>query len=183
MRAIDFRVRLFLDENDRERSERAMHFLLHALVCINVEILKAFPGIPPLYRSGVRYWNSRAGKTEWQDILDTFARKLGDCKDLAAWRVAELRRRGIWARCYIRYKLKPVRVGGQGKTISLYHVLVQLPDGRLEDPSRLLGMGADPWAPMLGQRAARRPPHSQAAPRAKTGMSPLAALAMAVTPP
>ena len=112
MRAVDFRVRLFLDEHDRERSERAMHFLLHALCCIDGEILKTFPAIPPLYRSGVCYDTAHAGKPEWQDILDTVARKKGDCKDLACWRVAELRLRGIRARPYIRYKLKPVRVGG-----------------------------------------------------------------------
>lgn len=163
MRAVDFRVRLFLDEADRERSERAMHFLLHALCCIDFEILKSFRGVPPLYRSGVRYDNPRAGKPEWQDTLDTVARGLGDCKDLACWRVAEwwigppyapVRCR---ARPYIRYKLKTARVGGADKTFSLYHVLVQLPNGALEDPSRKLGMGADEFAPMTTRSSRVRP--------------------------
>lgn len=153
MRAIDFRTSLFLGEQDRERSERAMHFLLHALCCINYEYLRTY-GAPPLYRSGVRYDNARAGKKEWQDIPKTLALRNGDCKDLACWLVAEDWRRGVRSRPFIRYKTKQYR-DAQGRThnFSLYHVLVQRPGGALEDPSRALGMGRDEWAPFEARAA------------------------------
>lgn len=55
----------------------------------------------------------------------------GDCEDLAAARVAELRvKAGIKAVPWLKKKGK------------IWHVLVRYPDGTLEDPSRKLGMGA-----------------------------------------
>lgn len=145
MRPIEMRICLFRSEEDRERSERAMHFLLHALVCIDREYLLLHPETPPLYDSGVRYWMARAGKPDWQDVAETLARRLGDCKDLACWRVAELRNAGIWARPYIRYAVRIVRRGifKPPLRLSVYHVLVQMPDGELEDPSAILGMRGD----------------------------------------
>jgi hypothetical protein len=57
-----------------------------------------------------------------------------NCEDLACWRAAELRvRYGIQAEPTFIWKLRPN--GGY-----LYHILVKLPDGRIEDPSRTLGM-------------------------------------------
>lgn len=145
MRAVDFRVRLFLDEADRERSERAMHFLLHALVCIDIEYIKRYHP-PRLYRSGVRYDNERAGKKQWQDIGETLRLGKGDCKDLACWLVAEHRVQGLRSRPFIRYRTKSL---GNGRRFSLYHILVQRPDGTIEDPSRVLGMGRDEWEPLM----------------------------------
>jgi hypothetical protein len=58
----------------------------------------------------------------------------GDCDNVAAWRVAELRERGIPAKPYITWK----RRADGGMT---YHVIVRWPDGTSEDPSLLLGMG------------------------------------------
>lgn len=180
MRQIDLRLRLFLSEDDRERSERAMHFVLHALCCIDAEVLRAYPGLPPLYRSGVRYDTARAGKKEWQDALDTYSRRLGDCKDLACWRVAEWwtgpprAPAKLRARPYIRYKMRSIG----GRQVALYHVLVQLPGGQLEDPSRILGMG-DEWEAMagVGGRGEKNLPR-----RLDAGYSP-AALAMLLFPP
>lgn len=151
MRSIDFRTTLFLNEGDRERSERAMHYLLHALCCINYEYLLRY-GSPRLYESGVRYENERAGKKEWQDIPKTLQRKLGDCKDLACWLVAEDWARGIKSKPYIRYQLRAIP-GQPGSRFSVYHVLVQRPGGVLEDPSRRLGMGSeDAFAARRGAR-------------------------------
>ncbi len=57
-----------------------------------------------------------------------------NCEDLACWRAAELRvREGILAEPTFIWKLRPN--GGY-----LYHILVRYPDGRIEDPSRTLGM-------------------------------------------
>lgn len=141
MRSVDLRVTLFQGEADRERSERAMHFILHALVCIDIEYLKTYR-CPPLYKSGVVYDNEHAGKKEWYDVGKCIEMGMGDCKDLACWLVAEHRLRGINSRPFIRYRTRRyVDPSGRVKRFSLYHVLVQRPDGRLEDPSRALGMG------------------------------------------
>lgn len=57
-----------------------------------------------------------------------------NCEDLACWRAAELRVRfGVQATPTFTYK---VRANGS----YLYHITVRLPDGRIEDPSRRLGM-------------------------------------------
>ena len=57
-----------------------------------------------------------------------------NCEDLACWRAAELRvRYGIAAEPTFIWKVRP----GGGY---LYHIQVLYPDGRIEDPSRRLGM-------------------------------------------
>jgi hypothetical protein len=140
MGPITLRLTLFRDDADRQRSERTLLYFLEALAWANQLLLRserrAGRPIPPLYKAGVRY-QPEDGTEEWQDILDTITRGYGDCEDLAAWRVAELRMLGIRAKPYIRYK----RRGGR----LVYHVLVLLPSGRLEDPSLRLGMGKFSW--------------------------------------
>lgn len=84
---------------------------------------------PPLYESGARYQREPMGRERWQTARETARRKLGDCEDLAAYRVAELWRRGIKARVHV----KVVRPG-------LMHIQVLLPNGKIEDPSQRLGM-------------------------------------------
>ncbi len=92
--------------------------------------------IPALYHSGVRYerepWTN---VEEFADILTVMRRGWGDCDDLAAWRVAELREQGDTGadvRVYWRPK-KP------GKPMMM-HVQVRRGDGTIEDPSRYLGL-------------------------------------------
>jgi hypothetical protein len=53
----------------------------------------------------------------------------GDCEDLATWRAAELRAVGEPARVIV-YRSAP----------SVLHAVVRRGDGRIEDPSRRLGM-------------------------------------------
>lgn len=60
----------------------------------------------------------------------------GDCDNLACWRVAELRERGIMAKPYITWRQR-----ADGGTT--YHVIVYWPDGSSEDPSLLCGMGGE----------------------------------------
>jgi hypothetical protein len=56
---------------------------------------------------------------------------------VACWRVAELRERGEKARVAFTWRTgkKP-----DGVTFKLFHVIVRRGDGKLEDPSRKLGM-------------------------------------------
>ncbi len=111
-----------------------LHVLLGALVAINRLILRTVPGLPPIYRAGVRYVRDDPGQEDWCDALEIIKQGHADCKSFAAWRVAELRENGIMARCEIAQpRLLP---GG----MLLYHIRVRWPDGRIEDPSLVLGM-------------------------------------------
>ncbi len=107
--------------------------------------------IPPLYESNVDYepepWTDRE---QFDDILTCLRRGWADCDDLCAWRVAELQEQGVNAdiRIYWRY------FDASGRRVSesmvarkmppgvkmLMHVEVRLPNGKIEDPSRFLGL-------------------------------------------
>jgi hypothetical protein len=89
------------------------------------------PSIPPLYSSGVRYKNEP--RDVWRHAADVAAEGWGDCEDLSAYRAAELRVSGEDPHaCVTTYESGPHR----------YHAVVQRGDGTIEDPSRVLGMGA-----------------------------------------
>ncbi len=108
--------------------------LLDALVEVNRLYLRTHH-VPPLYKSGVRYKQEpEDGKPEeFASIPIVLARGWGDCDDLAPWRVAELQEAGEPAT--IRISWRRSRNGRR-----LYHVVVRRGDGRVEDPSKLLGM-------------------------------------------
>jgi hypothetical protein len=112
----------------------ALRRALEALVEINYLYLQLH-NVPPLYKAGVRYREEpRNTMEEFASIPVVAERRWGDCDDLAPWRVAELRKLGEKAKIRIQWKKNPVN----GKR--LYHVLVRRADGRIEDPSKLLGM-------------------------------------------
>ena len=100
----------------------------NALVPLARKELRA-GGIPPLYRSGVRYRREAPGQERWQLPREVYERGFGDCEDLSIWLAAELQLRGIAARVAV------LKTGPR-----LWHAVVQLPDGRILDPSRRLGM-------------------------------------------
>lgn len=85
--------------------------------------------VPSLYGSGVRYRSEPDGEENWQTAAETLSRGFGDCEDLAAWRVAELQEQGVAA----RVRVLVMRPG-------LWHVVVEHPEGWIEDPSAFLGM-------------------------------------------
>ena len=116
----------------RKNSEWALLILLGALVKINRRVIRKAK-LPPLYKAGVRYVREQ-GTENWQDALKTYRRGIGDCEDLACWRVAELLNNGKDARPFIRWRLDPAT-----KTY-IYHVMVMRANGQIEDPSRVLGM-------------------------------------------
>ena len=108
--------------------------MVEALVRLNMDWLRRAGGrIPPLYNTDVVY--EREGRTMegrprevFRQIPEVLKRGVGDCEDLAAWRIAELRAMGVNAQPLIT------------KHGRMFHVSVRLPDGRVDDPSKRLGM-------------------------------------------
>jgi hypothetical protein len=127
-----FKLRAF-DTLSNDAKHVALMQLLEALVAVNVAWLKEHAEAPWLYESGVRYEEEPPGRDDWQDIPETIALRVGDCEDLGCWRIAELR-----ARVFER-ALPFVKRSVTGPR-TVYHVAVRRADGRLEDPSRILGM-------------------------------------------
>lgn len=130
-----------LDLQNKLLSEAELASAFKALVeaqaeCNRVLIRKL--GLPPLYSSGVRFRNEpNAGKFE--NIASAAVcnqRRWGDCDDLVAWRIGELRNTGenATARIYWREHESP-----KGP-IRLFHVEVRRGNKEIEDPSRLIGM-------------------------------------------
>ena len=130
---ITFVVDLF-KRGEQPLSDASLNVMLLALMAIDELYLKAHPETPLLYSSGVVYQEEPPGAEDWQDIPTCLKLRWGDCEDLACWRAAELRvRYGIAAVPFFTRQVK-----SDGST--LYHIMVRLPDGRTEDPSRQLGM-------------------------------------------
>ncbi len=118
---------------DLASREIVLRTLLEALAAANAGHLRLHPEAPWLYESGVSYAEDDEGGEGWTDIPETLARGVGDCKDLVAWRLAELRvREREAAHPHVRF----ARSGSRVK----FHVVVRRADGRTEDPSRALGM-------------------------------------------
>lgn len=121
---------------------RLVRHMLEGLVAANVALLhraqlRGRP-LPPLYRAGVRYMREAPGSESWDTIDRVMRRGYGDCEDLAAARVAELRHTGEDPNA------RPWIVQTGRRTL---HAVVKRGDGRIEDPSKRLGMGKAP--PMI----------------------------------
>jgi hypothetical protein len=100
--------------------------LLEGLVSINQEILSNNPDMPPLYDSNINYQEEKAGEEVWKPLTRVIDAGVGDCEDLTAWRVAELRNQGE--------DVQGVFVdNGRG-----YHAVVEYSNGEIEDPSQIL---------------------------------------------
>lgn len=136
-----FRVEIVLPVASRE----ALAIALEALTQLDAITLATTPGIPSIYASGVRYARESRQVREGHEVdvrdvrgarVERFNHLLrcleigrGDCDDLAPWRAAELRVQGIAASAV------PIQTPS-----GMWHVVVMLPDGTIEDPSIELGM-------------------------------------------
>lgn len=124
-------------------SNTALEALLECLVQINVVLMRAST-FPDLYSTRVRYRQEPLGQENWRDAAIILRTGFGDCEDLAAYRVAELRvKHGIPARCVFRWKTFNIETKVGPRRVKLYHILVGVQrDGQLliEDPSKRLGM-------------------------------------------
>lgn len=131
---ITFVVNLFDGEAERELSHRTLNVLLHALTHIDAIYLRRHPEVPRIRDARVRYMEEPPGAEEWQDVAACLSVGEADCEDLACWRAAELHvREGVEAVPVFRYQRR--KDGSY-----LYHIQVERPDGRIEDPSREQGM-------------------------------------------
>ncbi|MGH7285010.1 MAG: hypothetical protein ACRELY_26075 [Polyangiaceae bacterium] len=127
-----FKLRAF-DTLSDEAKIAALLRMLEALTGVNEAWLRENSGAPDLYTSGVRYVEEPPGRDDWQDIPETLELRNGDCEDLGCWRVAELRvREHENAQPFVRKSWSGAH--------TIFHVAVRRADGRLEDPSRILGM-------------------------------------------
>ena len=117
----------------------ALNEALEGLVRVNVKMLLAAirsgRPVPPLYQLGVRYKREPARREWWQTVADNVVEKWADCEDLAGHLCAQKRVAGILAGIPYPARAVCIRTGPRS-----YHAIVRLPDGRIEDPSRVLGM-------------------------------------------
>lgn len=125
-----------------ERYLRVLTGALETLAAAAAAELVTNREIPLLYESGCRYQReardrSGARLEEWRSPLAVCEAGAGDCEDLAAYRVAELRERlGEPSARFDVLSQEP----RPGREHWLFHIRIRRQDGRLEDPSRLLGM-------------------------------------------
>lgn len=120
--------------------------------------------VPPLYASGVRYQEDPPGREDWRDCWAVLDRGVGDCDQVVAWRVAELRAAGEFAEPVIKWQQIPREVALQlgypsnmipEGGIAMVHCAVRLKKPTqwsyydqdsgaiIEDPSKILGMGGE----------------------------------------
>lgn len=132
-RPIQIDTKLFLGKSDLDRSRLATTALMHGLALVNRIWLLYYPDTPLLYDTHVLY-QAEVNTERWADIPTILERGYGDCEDLACWRIAELWANGVHAMPFITWR---PRADARG---TIYHALVRWPDGRIEDPSRALGM-------------------------------------------
>jgi hypothetical protein len=120
---------------------------LEALILANQLYLRLHHA-PALYESGIRYEEEPAGQPyeDFSSIPVVISRGWGDCDDVVAWRIAELRQAGESAK--VRLKWEPDLT----RAVRMYHVMVRRADGSIEDPSLLLGMGNHAYARQVSGR-------------------------------
>jgi hypothetical protein len=141
LRNVVLKMQLFRNEDERRASEIVLGSLLETLTRANAVYLQATPSAPNIYQAGVRYARERPKikgapiPEVWKTIPYCIADREADCEDLAAWLASQYRvRQGIAAKCVFTYRKRG--------NFSVYHIMVKLPDGRIEDPSVRLGMKA-----------------------------------------
>lgn len=149
------------DDDGENRHFAPIVLALEAVIAVNLWHIKrslkraekgeGYP-IAPMYMTGVRYKEDPAGREDWRDLFSVMKRGYGDCDNLVAWRCAELRAAGVAAEPVIKWQHLPrelaLKLGFPPRIVpsgglSMVHCLVRFPNGHIEDPSKLLGMGGE----------------------------------------
>lgn len=134
MYAPSFSFAAFNGLRDWHLSAKIMTLALDFLTEVDVAWFLADPTLPDLYRSGVQYYADRFWEGPWLDAKTVARLSFADCKSLATYRCAELRvRQGVMA--VPEFSRALLADGTQW-----FHIIVRLPNGNFEDPSRVLGM-------------------------------------------
>jgi len=128
-------VDLFGDPATRALSEQALAHALEALTIANQVYLRRNPNAPHPLAAGIRFEREPVGVEKWQSYGRLLQTKRGDCEDIsaavAAWK-REREGRPARAQIIARRQAGPMLV---------YHIGVNTL-GRIEDPSRAIGMGS-----------------------------------------
>lgn len=123
-----------LSQIHKKRDDALMLLLIEAqtegLAAIDLILLQRFPHIPGIYVFRPKY--RVPGKETWKDLGCVIHDKHGDCKDLVAWRLAELWKQGVEAKAEALIERYPNRIQ--------FHVFIRYGTGAVEDPARELGM-------------------------------------------
>lgn len=134
---------VFHPSADRVENALVLRAMIDFLIRVNMIYLinekKCGREVLPLYQCGVYY----ARTNWWEPIPALYDRGWGDCKSLTAAYVAEKRLQGMQCDPTFRWA-----ENNDGSTD--YHILVALPNGQYEDPSKKLGMGANEVARYYG---------------------------------
>lgn len=128
-----FVLSVFQGVEDRDISHEVMLAAVEFLIRVDqAEIAKY--RLPSIYKAGALYEHVEGRlDTAWKDALSLVDTGLGNCKVLAAYLIAWNRNRGI--RCWPKLYQVINDDGTQD-----WHVAVEYPGGRIEDPSKRLGM-------------------------------------------
>lgn len=135
---------VFYPGSDKLLNARTLRIMMDAMISMNrvflEEAVRLSLAAPLLYKSGVVYDRT----SWWEPIPALYKRGYGDCKSLTAAWIAQ-------AQFFKRIPSRPVFrfVDNPDGTID-YHILVELRNGAFEDPSKVLGMGADEVAKFYG---------------------------------
>lgn len=125
----------FFPGASRLKNAQALHVLLECLIACDRVYLRDH-ATPALYQSSVVYDRT----LEWDTTPVLYSKNYGDCKSLAAQKIAEYRNAGIAAKPYFRWI--PQNGASYGEGNLLFHILVLTTNG-YEDPSKNRGMGRD----------------------------------------
>lgn len=137
----------FYPGSDKLVNARTLRASMDYMVTLNrifLEELNRRGAVPlkyrDLYQSGIVYDRT----VWWEPIPALVTRGYGDCKSLSAAWIAQ-------AQLFRRQASRPVfRFVDNPDGSTDYHILVELPGGTFEDPSKVLGMGADEVAKFYG---------------------------------
>jgi hypothetical protein len=138
---------VFYPGSNKLLNARTLRLSMDYMVAMNrvfLEELSRSGAVPlkykELYKSGIVYDRT----VWWEPIPALLLRGYGDCKSLTAAWVAQ-------ARFFKRMPCRPVfRFVDNADGSTDYHILVELANGQFEDPSKVLGMGADEVAKFYG---------------------------------
>lgn len=130
-----YNVHVQLSQIDKKQRDTGLMLRLieaqtEGLAGIDLVLLQFFPRIPGIYAFRPKY--KVPTKETWKDLGAVIHDKHGDCKDLVAWRLAELWKQGVMAKAEAILERQSNRLQ--------FHVFIRFPNGTVEDPARELGM-------------------------------------------